>query len=167
LIPSPDLSPSILLANKQINAEASPILYTCNTFCAHPTLLASLPFLLHTDRPVLCPHVSSKITRYYLSVRLDTDARFTAEQVTAAFSGKEYVEVECWQAMFASVDLDVLRLFEGIRGVKQARVSGSVGTGYKKWLEASMMSGIGEDVAMWEGEGGKRAVYDLWEDGNR
>jgi hypothetical protein len=116
----------------------------------------------------LYPHIVARITRYYLSVRLDTDARFTSEQVTAAFSGKDYVEVECWQAMFASVDLHVLKLFEGIRGVREARVCGSVGTGYKKWLEGAMTTKLGDEVVRWECEGGKHGGdYDVWEDGNR
>jgi hypothetical protein len=102
-----------------------------------------------------------------VSVRLDTDARFTAEQVCAAFSGQEFVEVEVWQAMFASSDLGVLRLFEGVRGVKAAKVSGSVGTEYKKWLETVMMSSDGENVMKWEAEANRTTDYDVWGHGNR
>jgi hypothetical protein len=102
-----------------------------------------------------------------VSVRLDTDARFTAEQVCSAFSGKESVEVEVWQAMFASSDLGVLKLFEGVRGVKVAKISGSVGTEYKRWLESVMMSSDGGHVVKWDGEANRRKDYDVWDHGNR
>jgi hypothetical protein len=113
------------------------------------------------------PKIAQQISRWYVSVRLDTDARFTEEQVRTAFSGKESVEVEVWQAMFASADLGVLRLFEGVRGVKMAKVSGSVGTEYKRWLEGVMMSSGGEDVKEWEGESNRTTDYDIWNHANR
>lgn len=37
--------------------------------------------------------------------------------------------------MFAAADLGVLRLFEGVRGVRRAKVRGSVGAAYGAWLE--------------------------------
>jgi hypothetical protein len=129
--------------------------------------LTSLPFLIHSDRPVLAPKIAQQIKRWYVSVRLDTDARFTEEQVRAAFTDKECVEVEVWQAMFASVDLGVLRLFEGVRGVKIAKVNGSVGTEYKRWLEGVMMSSEGKNIEGWKGESNRTTNYDIWDNGNR
>jgi len=98
-------------------------------------------------------------------VRLDTDPRFTASEVSAAFSGAESLEVEVWQAEYGSVDLRVLKLFEGVRGVRRARVCGSVGGKYARWLEDVMMREVGGMV-----EGFvelEEDAYDLWTSGNR
>lgn len=99
-------------------------------------------------------------------MRLDADARFTYEDAKGAFSGAEELEVEVWQAMFASADLRVLRLFEGVRSVKRARVAGSVGPGYGRWLEKAMMSDVDCEVeeSPVEEEWG---IYDVWTHGNR
>lgn len=108
--------------------------------------------------------MARKIKRWYVQVRLDADARWTKDDVTEAFSGAEELEVEVWQAMFASADLRVLRLFEGVRRVKKARVSGSVGPAYRKWLESAMMSEGEVDDPPRDDEWG---IYDVWTHGNR
>jgi len=71
------------------------------------------------------------------------DAGFSKAQVSDAFSGAEELEVEVWQPMFAEADLAVLRLFEGVREVRRAKVSGCVGRGYGAWLEGIMMADYG------------------------
>ena len=82
----------------------------------------------------------AKIRRWQLTIRLDTDPRFSAEQATAAFSGAEYLEIRVWQSMFDGADCSVLKLFLGVRGVKVAKVGGSAESGLARWLEARMMS---------------------------
>ena len=105
------------------------------------------------------------ITRWYVSVRLDADARFSGAAAAAAFSGAEALEVEAWQAMFAAADHEVLRLFEGVRGVACARVRGSVAPAYARWLEIRMMSAPGDVLGECPLEAG--GGYGLWVDGNR
>lgn len=80
-----------------------------------------------------------------------------------SFSGVEELEVEVWQAEYGTSDLKTLRMFEGVRGVKVVKVSGSVGGGYARWLEGVMQLDIGEEGEEWEGGMG----YDLWSSGNR
>jgi len=73
---------------------------------------------------------------------LDTDAYFTAADVARAFSGCDELEVEAWQAQFEACDYSALRLFEEVRGVRKARVVGSVERGFADWLEMVMMSPV-------------------------
>jgi len=75
--------------------------------------------------------------------------------------------IEAFQAQFGSSDYKVLKLFEGIRGVKRARVYGSVTTfpKYVEWLEAAMVvprDGVVEEFDM-EREVTKQVrSYDIW-----
>lgn len=175
--PAPRPSACLLRTSKQVHTETLPILYGENTFLAHPSLLTSLPSLLLTKRTLrsqtLPPIVHSRllpyIRKFYIHVRLDTDPRFSKLQVTESFTNVAELEVEVFQAMFGSCDFEVLRLFEGVRGVGKCVVGGSVGDGrYADWLARTMMRPIG-----WEGEayteqyvGGNKA-WDAWTQGNR
>ncbi|KAF2011250.1 hypothetical protein BU24DRAFT_326445, partial [Aaosphaeria arxii CBS 175.79] len=143
--PNIHLSPAILSTCRRIHAEALGLLYAHNTFHAHPSLLNTLPHLASPSRPVLYSRVSGLINRWQISLRLDTDPRFTKEKVTAAFSGAEYLEIRVWQAQFEACDFAVLRLFTGVRGVGLARVGGSVDEGVARALERSMMRREGEE----------------------
>ncbi|KAK3679971.1 hypothetical protein LTR78_000348 [Recurvomyces mirabilis] len=145
----------ILRTCQQANQEGTPILYGENVFSAHASLLATLPYFLlrHTPvqiishTPITAPRVAGLIRRYYLHVRLDTDPRFTRAQVEESFMGVEELEIEVFQSMYASCDFNVLKLFEGVRGVGKAVVRGSVGDGrYADWLAGCMMSGKGAEV---------------------
>lgn len=116
----------------------------------------------------------ARIRRWTLTVRLDTDPRFGAAEVAAAFSGAESLRVEVWQAQYRASGLGVLRLFEGVRGVGEAWVRGSVEDRYARWLERAMMSAEGEEVAEFVEEeepvvygsvNGK--TYDMWVHGGR
>ncbi|KAH7083669.1 hypothetical protein FB567DRAFT_529661 [Paraphoma chrysanthemicola] len=138
----PALYPAILSTCRKIHEEATDLLYTTHIFHAHPALLTSLPHLASSAKPVLYPTVLAKIKRWQLSIRLDTDPRFTMSQATAAFSGAEYLEIRVWQSMFDGADCSVLRLFLGIRGVKVAKVGGSANPELAKWLEKRMMMPI-------------------------
>ncbi|KAF2468776.1 uncharacterized protein BDR25DRAFT_175385, partial [Lindgomyces ingoldianus] len=133
------LYPGILSTCRKIHGEAHSLLYTTHIFHAHPSLLASLPHLASKSRPVLYPSVTGKIRRWQISLRLDTDPRFTAQQARAAFSGAEYLEIRVWQAQFEACNWDVLKLFLGVRGVQVARVGGSVDLELSEWLEKVMM----------------------------
>lgn len=102
-------------------------------------------------------------------MRLDTDARFTAEQVESSFSGVEELEIEVFQSMYGSCDFTKLRLFEGVRGVNRAVVDGSVGDGkYAAWLAGIMMLPEGEEVLPYsEVYVGGHWAWDAWSRGNR
>lgn len=170
------LCANILLACRQTNEEGTPILYGENMFMAHASLLAALPsYLLAGDltrcymSPVTCPRVAKMIRRFYLHVRLDTDARFTKSQVEESFTDVDCLEIEVFQAMYGSCDFSVLQLFEGVRGVGKAVVKGSVGDGnYADWLAKSMMSPVGTLVPAFSEEyiGGNH-VWHAWVNGNR
>jgi hypothetical protein len=136
---NPRLFPALLSTCRRIHREAIGFLYELHTFHAHPSLLTDFPqYRLH-GKHIICPAGLSMMKRWHLTVRLDIDPRFDFNQCTFAFSGVEYLELYVWQAA-GNCDADtVLRLFEGIRGVKVARVSGSVDLSRRLWLESLMM----------------------------
>jgi hypothetical protein len=136
---SVNLFPAILSTCRRIHDEAEALLYSTSIFHAHPALLTSLPHLQSPSKPVLYPGVTSKIRRWQISLRLDTDPRFSLEQAAKAFSGAEYLEIRVWQAQFEACDWSVLKLFTGIRGVQIARVGGSVDVELARRLEEVMM----------------------------
>lgn len=86
-----------------------------------------------------------------------------ARDVEAAFNGVESLEIEVWQAMFASADTGVLRLFEGVRDVAIARIHGSVGMRYCSWLEKAITSPAGATVEPFMEDD----IWDTWTHGNR
>lgn len=139
-----ELYPQILSTCKRIALEASPLLYTTHVFHAHPSLLTSLPHLTSPSRPILYNHLTSQIRRWHISLRLDTDPRITSEQAAKAFSGAEYLEIRVWQAQFGACDFGALKLFKDVRGVKVARVGGSVEENLARWLEEEMMKPAAE-----------------------
>ncbi|PVI05362.1 hypothetical protein DM02DRAFT_488752, partial [Periconia macrospinosa] len=137
--PSP-LYPAILSACRKAHLEATPLLYESHIFHAHTSLLTSFPHLTSAYRPIQYARPISLIRRWQLSLRLDTDPRFTAEQAKVAFSGVEYFEVRVWEAQFEMSDYTALALLTGVRGVKVAKVGGSVGEEVARWMERLMMS---------------------------
>lgn len=167
---------NVLQTCKQINQEASPILYGQNVFAAHPSLLAELPSLLLTARPspttlppVLLPRPLSMIRRFQIRVRLDTDPRFNRKKLQESFSHAEELEVHVFQAMYGGCDFSVLELFDQIRDVTQARVVGSIGDGrYAAWLAASMMTPNGQDIPPYQHARCEESrLWNSWADGNR
>jgi hypothetical protein len=142
----PPLYPAILSACRRSHDEATAMLYTTHVFHAHPSLLTSLPHLASPAQPVLHPTVLAQIQRWQLTLRLDTDPRFTMAQATAAFSGAEFLDIRVWQSTFDGCDSSVLRLFLGVRGVKVARVGGSADEKLARWLEKRMMGEVEVDV---------------------
>ncbi|TGJ85986.1 hypothetical protein E0Z10_g2759 [Xylaria hypoxylon] len=159
--PSP-LYPSILRTCRQLHAECIPVLYSSNTFLAHTSLLTAFPSFFSpghprkTYAPIRNAALASLVTRFRVRLRLDTEPQFERDQVTAQFSGKSEVVIEAWQAEWRGVGPDVLRLFEGVRGVRTARVTGSTGgfEEYAHWLERAMMAGIGNYVKPFSWEDG-------------
>lgn len=143
------LYPAILSASQQTHAEGTPILYTKNMFLAHAMLLASFPRLRSWYPPVRERSVLPRIRRFHVRVRLDCDPTFDAGAATAAFSGVDELVVEVWQAVFQGADHDALRVFEGVRGVKDVKIYGSTRgfEEYVRWLE---------DVMRCDANGGER-----------
>lgn len=135
--PDAHVYPSILLANKQINYEATHLLYGTNTFLAHPNLLASFPRLRAWYDPVKSSSVVPRIRKFHVDVRLDCDLPYEEPAVTEAFSNLDELNIEVQQAMYLGVGYGNLKKFEGIRGVKKVHIHGST-TGFEeyiKWLE--------------------------------
>lgn len=165
---------NILLTCQQINAEASPIFYGQNTFSAHTSLLTTMPSLLLAIRPnaiktppVTALTVLSMIRRVHIVVRLDTDPRFDRDKLRESFSGMEELEIDVYQAMYGGCDYTVLHLFEDIRGVRRAAVTGSIGNGhYAAWLAKTMMSPIGSDVLAYLPDI-RTQRWESWTHGNR
>lgn len=161
------LYPAILRSCKRIHAEASDMLYA-NIFSAHPALLTQSPYLNAPDRPVKQLSSIKKIKRWNLTIRLDTDPRFTKSQATEQFSGAEYFEIKVWQSMFDGADASVLGLFAGIRGVGVARVCGCHDGEVARSLEKMMMLPVEKDLTI-GGPVGKEwfGGRDAWTFGNR
>lgn len=168
--PPPYVCLNLLATCRQINTEASPILYAENTFIAHPNLLTNVPHLLDPGRPLRVPACARRIRRWYIHVRLDTDARFTVDEVQAAFSGAEELVVEASQAMYRAAGNGVLMLFTSVRGVGEAHVFGSVADSFARWLEKSMTRAKGVALEKYVEEGplvSHHADWHPWAHGDR
>lgn len=159
----PTLQPAILTACRQTHAEALPILYAHNIFQCHPSLLVSFPRLhnpIHRDGPYTFPksleypRISEStspglrlVRRWSLRARLDCGPFWDAEKVERAFTGAEELTVEVLQSAFGECGNEVLRIFEGVRGVRRVRIWGSTTgmEGYVRWLEGVMRSLAGSE----------------------
>jgi hypothetical protein len=150
----PHIYPAILCVCRKIYAEGKQILYGSNTFLAHANLLTGLPRLRTYYATISNSDLISLIRRYHIQVRLDCDPNFQACRATEAFTGAEEFTIEVFQAQFGSSDYKVLKLFEGIRGVKKSRVYGSVQAfpEYAKWLEAIMQTPKGMEIQSFNNE---------------
>ncbi|KAG0648827.1 hypothetical protein D0Z07_5076 [Hyphodiscus hymeniophilus] len=157
--------PQILHTCQKIYEEARQILYGYNVFIAHPNLLSGMPRLRKSFVAFSSPNLITMIRRYYILVRLDCDPNFTAKKVQEAFTGVDELTLEVFQAQFGGSENQVLKLFEGIRGVKKARIYGSVTAfpDYAGWLERAMMTTEGTPLPIL-GEEDKTSVrpYDIW-----
>lgn len=139
------VSASILLANRQINHEATHVLYTENIFVAHPSLLADFPRLRDWYTPVRCAEVLPRIRRFYLTVRLDCDLPFDRHRARAAFSGAEELHIKVSQSVFLGAGYENLKTLEDVRGVQRLTIRGSTTgfEGYIEWLTNLMQSPLG------------------------
>ena len=70
--------------------------------------------------------------------------------VREAFDGVEELEVEVFRASFEAGCYRALDGYVGLRGVRRARVHGSIEPEFARWLERCMMSNKGEEVGKWE-----------------
>lgn len=160
----PPLHPQILAVCRQLHREAAEVLYGKNTFLAHPNLLSGLPRLRPYYETISSRNLISRIVRYHIRVRLDCDPNFSAKEASDCFDGMEELTIEVFQAQYGSSDQKVLELFEGIRGVKKARIYGSVVAfpRYARWLEYAMMSPSDVDILPFTEEDKDVGSFDLW-----
>ncbi len=132
------LSPLIICTCKQLYEESLPILYGKNTFQAHPTLLKQTVFALDPTRRVTAPYCIRLITRWHVRVRLDCDPFYSPADVEEAFSSCEVVEVEVFRSAWGTGSYSALYGFTKVRGVKRARVYGSIGRKFAEDLKERM-----------------------------
>ncbi|KAI9898275.1 hypothetical protein N3K66_006635 [Trichothecium roseum] len=140
------LHPQILLTSRQVNNEATDLLYRKNTFLAHPILLTAFPRLPPLPDPLARPAAAARVRRVRLRLRLDEDLPFKPADAEAALSGLERVEVQLVQRTFLGVGCRNLGVLEGVRGVGRVSIWGST-TGFEKyvaWLAGTMMKPAGE-----------------------
>lgn len=149
---SSKIHPAILSVCRQIHFETLPILYSQNLFIAHPKLLTSFPKLRPWNSASIAGEASvpglRMVKKWWLVVRLDCGPFWGRETVTRAFTGMDEVVVQVTQSDFGGSGYDNLSMFEGVRGVKRARVFGSIYgfEGYVRWLERSMRTPQGGEV---------------------
>lgn len=149
------VSAGILLASRQIHAEAAAVLYGSNTFVAHPSLLADFPRLRRWYAPVCAAALLPRIRRFHLTLRLDCEVPFDRRRAAAAFSGAEALHVQVTQSVFLGAGRDNLRKLEDVRGVRRLTIRGSTTgfEGYVAWLERLMQSPPGDgamELTPWE-----------------
>jgi hypothetical protein len=153
--------PQILAVCRQVHTEARQILYGSNTFIADSALLTPLPQLTIHHPKVYSSCLVSLIRRYHIRVRLDCDPHYTYDVARESFSGLEALTIEIWQAQFGSSDHEVLRLFEGVRNVKNLQIIGSVSRfpDYIEWLHKRITSDEGSGVDNFDGDPMKDDVW--------
>ncbi|KAH7343054.1 hypothetical protein BKA65DRAFT_303743 [Rhexocercosporidium sp. MPI-PUGE-AT-0058] len=171
LLGDPSLYPQILSVCRQVHKEAKQILYGCNTFLAHSNLLGEMPRLRSNYDTFHARNLISLIRRFHIRIRLDCDPNFSSDKATRSFTGVEELSIEVFQAQFGSSDHKVLKLFEGVRGVRRARIYGSVTAfpEYVEWLQFSMQTPEGIDVEVFDRErvGAQVRPYNIWIHGGR
>jgi hypothetical protein len=147
--------PAILLANRQINWEATPFLYSSNVFIAHPSLLASFPRLRNWYPPMREANVLVPlIHRFHVQVPLDLELPYDRNAAVKSFSGVDELSIDLVQSSFLGVSCNNLAVFDEVRGVKKVHVGGST-TGFESyiaWLKSAMTSPIGAEVVPFEVE---------------
>ncbi|KAK8111294.1 uncharacterized protein PG998_007751 [Apiospora kogelbergensis] len=112
----------------------------------YPQILRACRQTYDEARPVAAAHLSQMIRRFTLRLRLDVAPNFDAHQATALLSGLDELEVDGWQAQYLGADIGALRMLEGVRGVRRARVWAGGYEAYALWLQNNMMKGIGEPM---------------------
>ena len=162
-IEPPTINVSILRVCRQTHSEAVGLLYTLNRFRAHPSYLASMPFLCDPARPVTSSSCTSLIRRFHIVVRLECDPFWTRSSLAKAFSGIDELEIEAWVASYGICGLEVLESFTSVRRVRKAKVRGShVDQIFSDWLEGVMESDEDSECIILP-----RANRSIWQHGNR
>ena len=85
-------------------------------------------------------------------MRLDCDTFYTPGAVGQAFSGAELLEVEVFRSSWAIGGYDALEGFVNVKGVRRAKVHGSIGIRFAQWLERAMQAPEGLVLEECEGE---------------
>ncbi len=85
-------------------------------------------------------------------MRLDCDLFYEAGTVLETFNNADELEVEVFRASWGIGGYNALDPFTKVRGVRRAKVHGSLWTRYARWLEKTMMSGSGTQVDLWSEE---------------
>ncbi|KAL8829982.1 MAG: hypothetical protein Q9170_005939 [Blastenia crenularia] len=141
-----DLSPNVCLVSHAVYDESSSILYGENTFQAHPTFLTCSVFAIDPRKRIDSSRCISKIHKWHVRARLDCDPYHSPEVISWMFTGALELEMEVFRASWGTGTYDVLDAFAKVRNVRRAKVHGSVGDKYARWLEGVMMSEIGAEI---------------------
>ncbi len=107
-------------------------------------------FAMDPCRKVTASFGLEMIRRFHIRVRLDCDPFYEAEAVKKAFSGADSLEVEIFRSSWGMGGYDALEGYTNVRGVRKARVHGSVGAGFAEWLEWVMQAPEGRIIGEFE-----------------
>jgi len=146
-----NLHPNILLVSKRIYFEGYPVLYQENTFQAHPQILKLSVFAIDPARTINAAHCIALIRRWHVRVRLDCDPYYKPETVKMSFDGVEELEIEVFRSSWGIGGYESLEGFVSVRGVRRAKVRGSVGKGFASRLEKVMQMPAGLPIEHFEG----------------
>lgn len=114
-------------------------------------LLKGAVFAVYPDQ-LISFNCIEMVRRFHIRVRADIDAFYLPSQVEAAFDDTELLEVEVFRSSFEAGGHGALHCFAGVRGVKTAKVHGSVDEHFARWLERCMMSTRGQSIPEFESE---------------
>ena len=93
-------------------------------------------------------------------MRLDCDTFYTKEDVRRVFDGADVLEVEVFRSSWGIGGNEALEGYRDVRGVRKARVHGSLPILTARWLEACM-EGVGEEAM--EGWGCEEDEEGYWD----
>lgn len=93
-------------------------------------------------------------------MRLDCDTFYKKEDVKRVFDGADVLEVEVFRSSWGVGGYEALEGYRGVRGVRRARVHGSLPALTARWLEECMQS-VGEETV--EGWGCEEDDEGYWD----
>ncbi|RAL59257.1 hypothetical protein DID88_006971 [Monilinia fructigena] len=121
-------------------------------------------YLLLIVPPISTPRPLGSDPPIYPQILIHCDPNFTAVRAEDAFNGIEELTIRVEQSAFRGSDYQVLKLFEGVRGVKKTKISGSVSgfPAYVEWLQDVMKMPKGIDIAPFEREDDEAVQNQFW-----